>query len=206
MCVCNFNRFFQITFYDGGNTLHSHQKFVQTLTSPPISQPNVLANLTIFVNQIGKKWYLNLVLNCISLVHVNVWQKPLQYCRVISLQLIKINGKKISFLLLRDIYFLFCEHFFSSLSVTHLSLSLFFLASWSVGNLTTEEIVWVFISLPQFIIYFLTLQKFILNDCWGDFPGSPVVRTLCFCGRGHGFDPLLATRISNALWHDQKKK
>ena len=26
--------------------------------------------------------------------HVNVWQKPLQYCKVISLQLIKINGKK----------------------------------------------------------------------------------------------------------------
>ena len=28
------------------------------------------------------------------LVHVSVWQKPLQYCKVISLQLIKINGKK----------------------------------------------------------------------------------------------------------------
>ena len=28
------------------------------------------------------------------LIHVNVWQKPLQYCQVISLQLIKINGKK----------------------------------------------------------------------------------------------------------------
>ena len=28
------------------------------------------------------------------LIHVNVWQKPLQYCRVISLQLIKINQKK----------------------------------------------------------------------------------------------------------------
>ena len=28
------------------------------------------------------------------LIHVNVWQK-LQYCKVISLQLIKINGKKI---------------------------------------------------------------------------------------------------------------
>ena len=28
------------------------------------------------------------------LVHVNVWQKPLQYCKVINLQLIKINGKK----------------------------------------------------------------------------------------------------------------
>ena len=30
------------------------------------------------------------------LIHVNVWQKPLQYCEVISLQLIKINGKKIN--------------------------------------------------------------------------------------------------------------
>ena len=29
------------------------------------------------------------------LIHVNVWQKPLQYCKVISFQLIKINGKKI---------------------------------------------------------------------------------------------------------------
>ena len=28
------------------------------------------------------------------LIHVNVWQQPLQYCKVISLQLIKINGKK----------------------------------------------------------------------------------------------------------------
>ena len=28
------------------------------------------------------------------LIHVNVWQKPLQYCKVISLQLIKTNGKK----------------------------------------------------------------------------------------------------------------
>ena len=27
-------------------------------------------------------------------IHINVWQKPLQYCKVISLQLIKINGKK----------------------------------------------------------------------------------------------------------------
>ena len=31
------------------------------------------------------------------LIHVNVWQKPLQYCKVISLQLIKINGKKMNF-------------------------------------------------------------------------------------------------------------
>ena len=31
------------------------------------------------------------------LIHINVWQKPLQYCKVISLQLIKINGKKTGF-------------------------------------------------------------------------------------------------------------
>ena len=28
------------------------------------------------------------------LIHVNVWQKPLQYCKVSSLQVIKINGEK----------------------------------------------------------------------------------------------------------------
>ena len=28
------------------------------------------------------------------LIHVNVWQKPLQYCKVINLQLIKIIGEK----------------------------------------------------------------------------------------------------------------
>ena len=27
------------------------------------------------------------------LIHINVWQKPLQYCKVISLQLIKISEK-----------------------------------------------------------------------------------------------------------------
>ena len=28
------------------------------------------------------------------LIYVDVWKKPLQYCKVISLQLIKISGKK----------------------------------------------------------------------------------------------------------------
>ena len=28
------------------------------------------------------------------LIHVSVWQRPLQYCKVVSLQLIKINGEK----------------------------------------------------------------------------------------------------------------
>ena len=27
------------------------------------------------------------------LIHINVWQKPLQYCKVISLQVIKNKGK-----------------------------------------------------------------------------------------------------------------
>ena len=27
------------------------------------------------------------------LLHINVWQKPLQYCKIISLQVIKINEK-----------------------------------------------------------------------------------------------------------------
>ena len=31
------------------------------------------------------------------LIHVNVWQKSLQYCKVISLQLVKINEKEKSF-------------------------------------------------------------------------------------------------------------
>ena len=31
-------------------------------------------------------------------IHVNVWQKPLQYCKVISLQLIKINEKIIKYM------------------------------------------------------------------------------------------------------------
>ena len=28
------------------------------------------------------------------LIHVNVWKKALQYCKAISLQIIKLNGKK----------------------------------------------------------------------------------------------------------------
>ena len=37
-------------------------------------------------------------------IHVNVWQKPLQYCKVISLQLIKINEKKYLKVYLLDLY------------------------------------------------------------------------------------------------------
>ena len=40
------------------------------------------------------------------LIHVNVWQKPLQYCKVISLQLIKINGKKYTLEMIKMINFI----------------------------------------------------------------------------------------------------
>ena len=42
------------------------------------------------------------------LIHVNVWQKPLQYCKVISLQQIKINRKKS--LLSFTLYLAFQQH------------------------------------------------------------------------------------------------
>ena len=44
------------------------------------------------------------------LIHVNVWQNPLQYCKVISPQLIKINEKKKVIIVLS---FLGCLFFFS---------------------------------------------------------------------------------------------
>ena len=42
------------------------------------------------------------------LIHINVWQNPLQCCEVISLQLIEINGKKNKECFL---YSLFCSDF-----------------------------------------------------------------------------------------------
>ena len=38
------------------------------------------------------------------LIHVNVWQKPLQYCKVISLQLIKKKEKKEIYVLISIIF------------------------------------------------------------------------------------------------------
>ena len=38
-----------------------------------------------------------------------------------------------------------------------------------------------------------------------DFPGSPVVKTLCFQHRGHGLDPWLGTKLLYAVWHGRKQ-
>ena len=48
----------------------------------------------------GSRWGTHVNL---WLIHINVWEKPLQYCKVISLQLIKINEKKAM-----KIFLLFC--------------------------------------------------------------------------------------------------
>ena len=61
------------------------------------------------------------------LIHANVWQKPLQYCKVISLQLIKINLKIIFNELYKDTnsFFLLLvsqfshHHFLTRLSFPH---------------------------------------------------------------------------------------
>ena len=64
------------------------------------------------------------------LIHVSVWQKPLQYCKVISLQLTKINEKNtikdnINDLKKKPIIFDLCRCFPDDL--TNLRIILFFL-------------------------------------------------------------------------------
>ena len=39
-----------------------------------------------------------------------------------------------------------------------------------------------------------------------DFPGSPVVKALCFHYRGHRFDPWLGTKIPHTAWYGVAKK
>ena len=63
------------------------------------------------------------------LIHVNAWQKPLQYCKVISLQLIKINEKKKSIL----------QHHSSNASVFHHSV--FFTVQLSHPYVTTGKTI-----------------------------------------------------------------
>ena len=43
------------------------------------------------------------------LIHVNVWQKPLKYCKVISLQLIKISEKK------RKLWYIYTMEYYSAI-------------------------------------------------------------------------------------------
>ena len=53
------------------------------------------------------------------LILVKVWQKPLQYCKVISLQLIKINGKKMENKIKCELCFRLNLEFFVSFLFTY---------------------------------------------------------------------------------------
>ena len=86
----------------GKNTgVHSHaqlqgifptQGWSQHLMSPVLAGGFYTTSATKEAPKL-KRGYLKIHVNP-WLIHVKVWQKPLQYCKVISLQLIKINEKK----------------------------------------------------------------------------------------------------------------
>ena len=59
------------------------------------------------------------------LIHVNVWQKLLQCCKVISLQLIKINGKKKTTILTNNLVkYLFLKYLKNYLKVYTMMIAL----------------------------------------------------------------------------------
>ena len=89
------------------------------------------------------------------LIHVNVWQKPLQYCKVISLQLIKIIGRKTNkkYLVLDSIVFFYLLYkiyvythmtslLFSYVCLYHLSPAIFWWTFRRSMNQENEEINW----------------------------------------------------------------
>ena len=102
--ICSFLRNHHIVLHSGCTSLHSHQQCKRVPFSPYLLQHLLLVHFLIAVALVrprgmgwGGRWergsgwgtHVNP-----RLIHVNVWQKPLQHCKVISLQLIKINGKK----------------------------------------------------------------------------------------------------------------
>ena len=51
----------------------------------------------------------------------------------------------------------------------------------------------------QLALFTRSWREIIEKRAWG-FPGSPVVKTLCFHHGGHGLDPWLGEIGSNAIW------
>ena len=64
--------------------------------------------------------------------HVSVWQKPLQYCKVISLQLIKTNGEKMITVSLVTI----CSHTKLLQLLFTIFLILYMTSSWLIYSIT----------------------------------------------------------------------
>ena len=125
------------------------------------------------------------------LIHVNVWQKPLQYCKVISLQLMKWKKKKkVCFNFshtLRSVFFfafserpdfsslfvvvqlLSCVRLFATPRTAAYQASLFFTISWGLFRLMSIELMMPS-SHPSSVVPFSScLQSFSAS---GSFPGS----------------------------------
>ena len=69
----------------------SHQGTLKSLLQHHSSKASILQLSAFFTVHFS---HLYMTTGKTISLHVNVWQKPLQYCKVISLQLIKINEKK----------------------------------------------------------------------------------------------------------------
>ena len=84
------------------------------------------------------------------LIHVSVWQKPLQYCKVISLQLIKINEKKKKtnkqkklfylFICLHQVLVVACGIFIAKLRLSsHIARAWLLLGIWDTSFLARDQ-------------------------------------------------------------------
>ena len=90
------------------------------------------------------------------LIHVNVWQNPLQYCKVISLQLIKINGKKRASIL-------HCSAFFM-VQLSHPYLTTGKTIALTRQNFVRKVMSLLFITLSRFVMALLPRSKHLLNS------------------------------------------
>ena len=112
------------------------------------------------------------------LIHVNVWQETLQYCKVIRLQLIKINEKKnLKSLLIIDMYIQIFLSFFKKASFSSFifwgiySLKLFNLLAYhcspnspkilfiSIGSEVLSILWFLFSAIWFFFTFFIILDK-----------------------------------------------